>query len=120
MSLRQKLKNKIVDKSKPEWKKLVLDVDGREVEIPGSLNGEILLEVDVGEKGRVKGWYSINPDTLQRILKMRDVPVERPDEVILDGKFVGRNLRSLSPAEFEELSGHKKYLDKWRAEGIDI
>jgi len=83
-----------------------------------SLDGEILLEEHRDEIGNLKGVITIRPEELAGILNMRDDPSLRPDIVIEMGKFKGRRLRDLTADEFEENSGHKKYLDRWRADGI--
>jgi hypothetical protein len=109
----------VIDKTKPEWKIKKLCWDGIEREIPDSLNGEILLEEHI-EDGKVKGWITIDPNDLANILNMRDNPSLRPNITIPDGKYKGRNLQTLTKDEFEDITGHKKYLDKWRKEGINI
>jgi hypothetical protein len=109
----------VIDRSKPEWRVRKPCWDGVEREIPDSLNGEILLEEHV-EDGRVKGWITVSPGALAEVLNMRDNPTLRPDVVIAEGRFKGRNLRTLARGEFEELTGYKKYFDRWRREGINI
>jgi len=89
--VKQKLANKIIDTSKPEFADLVSD-RGQPM---SSLNGEIILERDLREDGSLKGVVSVNPDDLAAIL---------PD------------LKN----DTENKSGWKKHLDKFKAEGIDI
>jgi hypothetical protein len=117
--LKAKLARYIVDKSKPEWKVKRQCWDGIEREIPDSLNGEILLEEHV-EDGKVKGWITVSPEALANILNMRDNPSLRPNITITEGRYRGRNQQTLTKDEFEYYTGYKKYLDKWRMEGIDI
>jgi hypothetical protein len=88
--------------------------------IPNTLSGEILLEEHKDASGNILGWITITPDNLANILNMRDNPTSRPNIVIDRGKYKGRNLQTLTKDEFEDVTGHKKYLDKWRAEGINI
>jgi hypothetical protein len=117
--LRRILGKYVIDKSKPEWRVKKLCWDGVEREIPDSLNGEILLEEHV-EDGKVKGWITVSPEALAEVLNMRDNPTLRPDVVIAEGRFRGRNLRTLTRDEFEEVTGYKRYFDRWRREGIRI
>ncbi len=70
--------------------------------IPRKLDGMILLEEVKDEEGRIKGWITIAPETLADLLHR------------------GKNMRDPAPHEFEEVTGLKKYLDEWRAKGIDI
>lgn len=86
--------------------------------IPSELDGEILLEEHVVE-GVVLGYITVSIENLVKILDMRDNASLRAN-VDVDFKGVKRNLRDLSASEFEEFTGYKKYLDKWRAEGIRI
>jgi len=118
-TVKSKLSKYIIDKSKPEWRAKRKCWDGVEREIPDALNGEILLEVHE-ENGLVKGYITIKPEDLANIIDMRDNPSKRPDIVVEDGKYKGRRLRDLSPDEFLDYTGHKKYFDKWRREGINI
>jgi hypothetical protein len=115
--VRRMLGRYVIDKSKPEWKAKRLCWDGVEREIPDFLNGEILLEEHV-EDGRVKGWITVSPEALAQILNMRDNPSLRPDAIITEGRYRGRSLRTLTSSEFEELTGYKKYFDRWRREGV--
>jgi len=89
--VKQKLANKIIDTSKPEFADLVSD-RGQPM---SSLNGAIILERDLGEDGRLRGVVSIDVDDLAAIL---------PD------------LKN----DTENKSGWKKHLDKFKAEGIDV
>jgi hypothetical protein len=88
--------------------------------VPSSLDGEILLEEVRDANGNILGWITVSPEALEQILRMRDNPMLRPDVVIAEGRFKGRNLRTLTRDEFEELTGYKKYFDRWRREGINI
>jgi len=52
---------------------------------------------------------------------MRDDPTLRPDfHIEAPSKYAGRNVRELTKDEFEDFTGHKKYLERWRQEGIEI
>jgi hypothetical protein len=88
-------------------------------DVPSSLDGEILLEKHVVD-GQVLGWITVSLEDLARIIAMRDNPILRPDVAIAEGRFKGRNLRTLTRDEFEELTGYKKYFDRWRREGINV
>jgi len=88
--------------------------------IPPTLDGEILLEEHRDEKGRLRGVITVSAENLANILSMRDDPTLRPDEIIESGPYEGKNVRDLTASEFEDFTSHKKYLDAWRAEGIDI
>jgi hypothetical protein len=120
MSIKEKLKEHIIDKKVAKWNIKMVNVDGEEVEVPHTLEGEILLDTDIDETGRVKGWITIPVEGIESIMNRRDNPMLRNDELADNPKFNGRNMRNLSPSEFEELTGHKKWLDKWRKEGIEI
>jgi len=63
----------------------------------------------------------ITTENLMNILSQRDDPTLRED-VTLDfpPKYRGRKLRELTGSEFEEATGYKKYLQRWRREGIEI
>lgn len=98
--LKDLLKDKIIDTSKPEWNKKKKNIDNQDVVIPKSLNGEILLEEDTDEKGRIKGWLTISPENLEKVLTDIADP-SKPDIT-------------------EETTGLKKYIDKWENEGIKI
>jgi hypothetical protein len=113
------LSKHVIDKSKPEWRTKRMCWDGVEREIPDSLNGMILLE-EHKEDGRVKGWITIDPGDLASILNMRDNPSLRPNVTIEHGRYRGRNLQALNKEEFEDHTGYKRYLDRWRREGINI
>lgn len=118
-------KKYMIDKSKPEWRRKYVTHDGREVEIPESLNGQILLEEHYDERGRLKGWITISPQDLLKILEMRDNPLKRPDVTLTNllpslSKLEGKRMRELTRDEFEEFTGHKKYFDRWRREGLTI
>jgi hypothetical protein len=117
--VRRLLSKYVIDKSKPEWRVKKMCWDGVVREIPDVLNGEILLEEHV-EDGLVKGWVTVTPEDLANILNARDNPMLRPNIIIPFGKHKGRDLRTLTREEFEEVTGYKKYFDKWRAEGINI
>ena len=65
----EKLKKYLIDKSKPEWRYKRRNISGREVEIPDSLNGEILLEEVIDEKGRCRGWITVHPDALEELFQ---------------------------------------------------
>jgi hypothetical protein len=87
---------------------------------PSDLDGEILLEEVRDADGNILGWITISPEALEQVLRVRDDPTLRPDAVIAEGRLKGRNLRTLTRDEFEELTGYKKYFDEWRREGIRI
>ena len=76
--------------------------------VPASLDGEILLE-EHRENGKLKGVITISAEALACILAMRDDPTKRSER-----------LKGKTKDEFERVIGHKKYLDRWRAEGITI
>lgn len=97
--IRIKLSKHIIDKSKPEWKAKKINPSGREVEIPDSLNGELLLEEDIRD-GKVYGWYTVHPAKFAEIMSN-----------ILD---------PTKPDITEDTTGYRKHLDKWRNEGIGI
>ena len=127
MSLREKLKDHIVDKSKAKWNRKVINHDGEEIdEFAASLEGEILTGIDYDEQGRIKGWFTFTVEDMETHLERRDNPGLRADKVIgpkeghVPGKYNGRNMRSLTATEHEEHTGHKKWMDKWRQEGIEI
>jgi len=119
MSIREKLADKIINKSEAKWQVKKPNQDGKLVEVPDSLNDEILLE-EIMSEGRCLGWITTKVESMENLLVKRDDSSKRRDGVSDHKNFIGRNLRSLSPIEYEEVKGHKKYLDKWRAEGIDI
>jgi len=80
-------------------------------EIPPSLDGEILLEEDRTEDGRLRGVISVSveafldlPDVANPGKKRRDRP-----------RFTYEEMVACDP---EDTQGYKKYLDKWRAEGL--
>lgn len=77
--------------------------------VPASLDGEILLEEDRDKEGNLKGVITISAKALANVLAMRDDPAKRPER-----------LKGKTKDEFERVTGHKKYLDKWKAEGIDF
>jgi hypothetical protein len=87
--------------------------------LPRHLDGEILLE-EVKTGGTVVGWLTVGLETLSMIIEMAKDPAKRPDIVVEEGEFKGRWLRSLSADEFARLSGYRKYLDRWKKEGIDF
>jgi len=117
--IKRKLVRYVIDKSEDEWKKRrTLCWDGVEREIPDSLNGEILLE-EVVRAGKVTGWITMTPENLADIISKRDDPLLRLDEEV-DFRGVKKRVRELTKEEYEELVGIKKYLDKFRAEGIEI
>jgi len=135
MSLREKLVDHIVSKLDGEgnlkvgskWNEKAINHDGKEIdEFAPGLEGEIHLETDYDEQGRIKGWLTIPVEDLEAHLGRRDTPNLRVDKIIgakeghVPGKFLGQNLRNLSPLEWEEHTGHKRWMDKWRQEGIDI
>ena len=120
MNLREKLKEHIIDKKASKWNVKMLNVDDEETEIPHSLEGEILVDIVTDESGRVLMWGTISVEDMEKALNRRDKPNLRRDEVLDHPKFHGRNLRSLSALEYEELTGKKKWFDKWRAGGIKI
>jgi len=63
----------------------------------------------------------ITAENLVRILNQMDDPTLRPDLTLeIPLKYRGRKLRELTREEFEEVTGHKKYLEHWRREGISI
>jgi hypothetical protein len=107
MSLADKLKRYIISRDKYP-------------DVPSSLDGEILLEEVRDAAGNILGWITVSSEALEQILRMRDNPTLRPNVTIPDGKYKGRNLRTLTRDEFEELMGYKKYFDRWRREGIKI
>jgi hypothetical protein len=113
-----KLSKYIIDKSKEEWKRKRLCWDGDENEIPESLNGEILLEEHI-EDGKVKGYITIAPELLVNILNLRDDATIRPDEEVVHNGL-NRRLKELTKDEFEDVTGYKKYFQRWRREGIKI
>jgi len=135
MSLREKLKDHIVSKLDEEgklkvgskWNNKAINHSGKEIdEFAPSLEGQILTEIDYDEQGRIKGWYTFDVEDMEAHLERRDNPSLRINKIIgpkeghTPGKFQGRNLRSLNAAEHEEHTGHKPFMDRWRAEGIDI
>ena len=87
--------------------------------VPASLDGKILLE-EHRENGKLKGVITISAETLADILAMRDDALKRPDETVGSGKYKGRKMRTLTKDEYEYLTGHKRYLERWRTEGIKI
>ena len=89
--VKQKLASRIIDTSKPEFADLISD-KGQPM---ASLNGAIILERDLREDGSLKGVVSIDVDDLAAML---------PD----------------LKKDTEDKMGWKKYLDQWKAEGIDI
>jgi len=93
--VRMKLGEKIIDKRKAEWKAKMPNVDGQEVEIPGSLDGEVMLEVDKDPDGRVRGWITISTEDLARLVGF---------------------WRAGNPVD----PTWRKKLDEWKAEGIDL
>jgi len=95
--LKQKLVKYIIDPSKPEYQVKKPTKGGRFTEIPTSLKGELLLEEEVDEAGRLRGWITI--------------PVEKLAAHI---DSIKRGERSL-----EEI-GLKKYVEQWRREGIEV
>lgn len=98
--LKQKLAKHIIDKTKPQWRQKKKNIDNQEVEIPNHLHNEVLLEEHLDEHGRVKGWVTVSLDALHKIIQdIKD---------------------SSKPDITEESTGYKKYLEKWRKEGIDI
>jgi len=77
----------------------------------------------VDDSGHVIESFSayISTRNLMNILAQRDDPSKRPDTILeAPPKYRGRRMRELTASEFEEVTGHKKYLDKWRKEGINI
>jgi len=62
--LRERLKKYIIDKSDPRYQRKMENPDGVLVEIPPSLEGELLLEEDV-QDGKIWGWYTVNVDELE-------------------------------------------------------
>ena len=69
MILAKKLAKYCINKSKEEWKRKWRNVDGKEVEIPDSLNGEILLETVIDENGRCRGWITVHPEILEQVFE---------------------------------------------------
>jgi len=58
---------------------------------------------------------------LMDILTKRDDPMLRRDIILeVPPRYKGRKMRRLDKEEFEEVTGYKKYFEKWRAEGITI
>jgi len=153
MKMSEILKSKIIRREKSEFKK-----------IPESLEGRILLEEHI-ENGKIKGWFTIDPEDLDEIFdpilqsgvppnkKLSEFLIEKDDilEEIdpndLDGsakqiskkrggdkEFERRILRklknmNLSSHEFLTTSegkikvplfelGYKKYIRKWKDEGL--
>lgn len=90
--VKQKLASRIIDTSKPEFANLIADKDPNK--LMSSLNGAVLLELDLREDGSLKGVVSIDVDNLASIL---------PD------------LKN----DPENKKGWKKHLDKFKAEGLD-
>lgn len=89
-SLRQKLKDKIIDTSKPAFADLVSN-RGKPME---SLNGEIILDRELAENGTLMGVHSVSLDSLAVLL-----PELKQDA--------------------EDKAGWKKWLDQWKAEGLN-
>jgi hypothetical protein len=58
-------------------------------DLPRSLDGEILLEITP------YGILSISVDNLTKILNMRDNSSLRPNKIIKEGKYKGRNMQEL-------------------------
>jgi len=87
--LRSKLSKHVIDKSKPEWCAKMKNVDDEEVEIPPTLDGQVLLEIDEDEKGKVRGFITI---AVEDLAKQWDIVLTSP--------------------------AWKKYVDKWKAEGL--
>jgi len=92
--LRTALAAKIVDKSLAKWRVKMRNIDGEEVEVPDSLNGEIFLETDEVD-GKVRGWITISVEDLARLVKW---------------------WRAGNPVD----PTWRKKLDEWKAEGIDL
>jgi len=82
--------------------------------IPRHLDGQILID-EVVVDGVVQGWITITIDDLVKILEMRDNPSKRPDIFHVVAK---KNFRDLTPSEFEEVTGWKRYFDKLRKLGL--
>jgi hypothetical protein len=79
--------------------KYVIDPDRKpeHKHIPKTLAGEILLEEVKNERGEILGWITIAPENLANIL----------------AKIKSKEIDA-------EASGHKKYLDKFKNEGINL
>lgn len=91
--IEQKLAGKIIDTSKPEFADLIAD---RNPNKPmSSLNGAIILERDLRVDGSLKGVISADVDDLAAML---------PD----------------LKKDTEDKTGWKKYLDKFKADGVDL
>lgn len=67
------LSTKIIDKKLTEWKNKKINPSGKEVEVPHSLDGEILLEEDIRD-GILYGWTTI---TVDRFAKMFESVLEQ-------------------------------------------
>jgi len=117
-----KLIDYIIDKKLSKWNVQKPNIENELVEIPLPLDGDILLEEDIDEHGRVKGWYTMPVDGLVSLLNRRDNPLTREDGLPEEDKIsnLGKRLKDLTAEEFEENSGIKYHLDKWRSEGVDI
>jgi len=98
--LKAKLIKYIIDKTKSEWKVKKKNIDNQEIEIPDHLHGEILLEEHLDEQGRVKGWITVNVDSLHKIIQ--DIKDSSKSDITA------------------KTTEYKKYFDKWKKEGIDI
>jgi len=63
----------------------------------------------------------VTPEKLIDILNQRDDPTLRPN-IVLEApqRYRGLKMRELKASEFEEVTGYRKYLDRWRSEGINI
>jgi len=91
--LKQKLAHRLIDTKKAEFADLYADKNPAKK--MSSLNGEIILEKDLYPDGTLRGVVSVNPDDLAAIL---------PD----------------IKKDIDDKMGWKKYLDKFKAEGVDI
>lgn len=110
--------DKIRDVIRLKLKKYIIDRD-KYPHLPRTLDGEILLE-ERKRNGKTIGVVTASVENLAKIILQKDNPLLRPDEVVDSGKFKGRNIRDLTADEFLELTGWKRYFDKWKKKGITI
>ena len=119
--IKTKLVEHIIDKTKTKWNEKKPNIENKLVSVSSALDGDVLLEEDVDEHGRVKGWITIPLDGLVSLLERRDNPSIREEGLSEDEiRTMDVSLKDLTATEFEEHTGIKRYMDKWRSKGIDI